>query len=221
MSTIDPLFPFKDQKIDQKPIIFSKDPRSEIGEIFRYKTSLSPLTIHQIHDEFFAFDLETTGLNRWNDRIVEIGILRYRSGQIVDQFSLLINPGFPMPEAASRVNHITDDMLQTAPREEDALDQIYDFLRPVLTQDALICAHNANFDITFLSNAFERNGYNGVFNYIDTLTEARALLRDVPNHKLGTLASYFSIVNQNPHRALGDTETCAKLLLHLAQIYNA
>lgn len=190
-----------------------------LGQIRRKKLQLSAPIIQQLQKEFFAFDLETTGLNRTQDRMVEIGILRYQRGQIVDQFNLLINPGFPMPKAASRVNHITDSMLENAPLEKEALRYIYEFLSPVLTKNALICAHNANFDIGFLGNAFERNGYQGTVHYLDTLTEARLLVDDVPNHKLGTLASYFSIFNDDPHRAIGDSKTCGALLLRLANIY--
>lgn len=97
---------------------------------------------------FVVFDLETTGLEPKRERIVEIGAVKFDRRGPVGRFSVLINPGIPMPPAASRVNGITDDMLAGQPSLDEVLP---DFLRFV--GQAPLIAHNAAFDCSFLNAA--------------------------------------------------------------------
>jgi DNA polymerase-3 subunit epsilon len=95
---------------------------------------------------FTAFDIETTGLDPQRDRIVELGAVKFDNRGPVSRFSILINPGIPMPGEASRVNHITDEMLAGQP----ALEAVFpDFLR--LIRNTVIIAHNASFDCGFVN----------------------------------------------------------------------
>ncbi|MDR2900702.1 MAG: 3'-5' exonuclease [Treponema sp.] len=95
---------------------------------------------------FVVFDLETTGLDPKKDKIVEIGAVKFNQCGIIARFSVLINPGIPMPAAASQVNHITDDMLKGKPLLHEVLP---DFLRFI--QDSVLIAHNASFDSSFVN----------------------------------------------------------------------
>ncbi|MDK7187047.1 exonuclease domain-containing protein [Facklamia hominis] len=197
-----------------------KQQNKALGYVKTSKLNLTPKTVKELKEEFFIIDTETTGLDRISDRIVELGIIRYKDGKIVDEFNTLINPGFSMPKKASEINKITNAMLHDAPTESSALSSALSFLDPVLKGKTIIGAHNADFDIEFLANALERNGYSANIKYVDTLANSIKLVRGTPNHKLGTLANYFRIINNDPHRASGDAKTCGELLLKLMDILN-
>lgn len=165
-------------------------------------------------NEYIAFDIETTGLNRTNDRIIEIGAVLYQNGQISNKYGTLIHSVNHIPKSASRVNHITDEMLLNAPSEEQAYLEIIDFMKNAISGDVPLVAHNASFDISFLKNTLERLGYNGNLKYIDTLTLSKKKL-DLCNYKQQTVADFFGIDNKNAHRALDDAETCGMVFAKL------
>lgn len=165
-------------------------------------------------NEYIAFDIETTGLNRTNDRIIEIGAVLYQNGQISNKYGTLIHSVNHIPKSASRVNHITDEMLLNAPSEEQAYLEIIDFMKYAISGDVPLVAHNASFDISFLKNTLERLGYNGNLKYIDTLTLSKKKL-DLCNYKQQTVADFFGIDNKNAHRALDDAETCGMIFAKL------
>ncbi|AEJ19177.1 PolC-type DNA polymerase III [Gracilinema caldarium] len=97
---------------------------------------------------FIAFDTETTGLEPKTDKIVEIGAVKFDRLGIIGRFSVLINPGIPMPAEAARVNGITDEMLRKQPPIEEVLP---DFLRFI--GKGILVAHNAPFDVSFINAA--------------------------------------------------------------------
>lgn len=165
-------------------------------------------------NEYIAFDIETTGLNRTNDRIIEIGAVLYQNGQISNKYGTLIHSVNHIPQSASRVNHITDEMLLNAPSEEQAYLEIIDFMKNAISGDVPLVAHNASFDISFLKNTLERLGYNGNLKYIDTLALSKKKL-DLCNYKQQTVADFFGIDNKNAHRALDDAETCGMIFAKL------
>jgi len=100
---------------------------------------------------FAAFDVETTGLESDRDRIVEIGAVRFDRRGMMARYSVLIDPGAPMPPEVTRINNITDAMLKGKPPIEAVLP---DFLRFV--KGAVLTAHNAPFDIGFINAALKR-----------------------------------------------------------------
>lgn len=165
-------------------------------------------------NEYIVFDIETTGLNRTNDRIIEIGAVLYQNGQISNKYGTLIHSVNHIPKSASRVNHITDEMLLNAPSEEQAYLEIIDFMKNAISGDVPLVAHNASFDISFLKNTLERLEYNGNLKYIDTLTLSKKKL-DLCNYKQQTVADFFGIDNKNAHRALDDAETCGMIFAKL------
>lgn len=172
-------------------------------------------TAKSIQQRLIAFDVETTGFNRVSDRIVEIGAVLFSDGKPERTFSSLVNPGIPMPPAAAKVNHITDEMLAAAPSEEEIYPKLIDFLGDALQGKTLMCAHNASFDFDFLCNTLSRLGYNANIHYVDTLPIAREYLPQLPNHKQGTLEAHFGLTNAASHRAGSDAANCGHILLRL------
>ena len=102
--------------------------------------------INKYVPDYVLFDLETTGTSCNYDEVIEISAVKVQSGVIVDEFSQLVNPGRPIPFAASMVNHITDDMLAEAPEFEEILQAFIDFVG-----DSILVGHNINsFEMKFL-----------------------------------------------------------------------
>jgi DNA polymerase III subunit epsilon len=164
-----------------------------------------------LHDvTFCVIDLETTGGSRHSDAITEVAAVRYRGGQRLDSFVTLVNPGVPIPPTITYLTGITEDMVGPAPTIEPVLAALMEFVRA----DDVIVGHNVGFDIGFLNAGLVRNGWPRLTRrVVDTVRLARRLVRDeVPNCKLGTLASWLGLAHQPCHRALADVEATADLL---------
>ncbi len=157
---------------------------------------------------FIAFDLETTGTLPGVNQIVEIGAVTYdENGKPETIFATLINPGVPMPEAASRVNGITDDMLVGKPKITDVLDAFAEYCG-----NEILVAHNAPFDSQFLTadiKKYETNAPRGLV--LDTLSISRKVYPGLANYKLGTLVQHLGIVSTGFHRAEEDASYCGQL----------
>lgn len=185
------------------------------GRIDTEKTILDVTTSDALRRAFIAFDVETTGLSPTSDRIVELGAVLYADGQPTERFSSLINPGVSISPSASAVNHITNDMLRTAPTEDIVYPSFIDFLGNALHGEVVMCAHNASFDIGFLANALSRLGYSGKIRYVDTLSLARKYIAGLDNYKQCTLEDYLSLENPASHRAISDAENCGHILVEI------
>lgn len=158
---------------------------------------------------FCVLDFETTGGNRNDDMITEIGVVKVRGGECLGRFHTLVNPGRAIPPQITVLTGLTDAVVATAPRIESVLGSLMDFLG-----DAVFVAHNASFDLGFLRAALARDDraeYRPTV--VDTAALARRLLRDeVPNCRLGTLASRLRLDHQPSHRALDDALATTDLL---------
>lgn len=188
------------------------------GSLFQKKSIRSGEIKYYGFRRIIAFDTETTGLDPKTDHIIEIGAAVFENQHDPsDSFSTLINPGMHIPEGATKVNHITDEMVALAPTEKDAINAFTSFLQKYTTDELplILVAHNATFDIAFLEEAFKRAGTEIKGVYVDTLAASRNVVRDLNNYKLGTLAEHFNIKNPAAHRALGDAETVGHLFRHL------
>ena len=158
---------------------------------------------------FCVIDFETTGSSPDFDRITEIGAAKYRGGECLGTFQTLINPECPIPPFITVLTGITQAMLLPAPRIESILATFLDFIG-----DSVIVAHNARFDTGFLNATLVRDGREPLTNkVVDTVHLARRLVRDeVPDCKLGTLASRLRLEHQPSHRALDDVLATGDLL---------
>ncbi|MCI9338318.1 MAG: DNA polymerase III subunit epsilon [Lachnospiraceae bacterium] len=153
--------------------------------------------------DYVVFDLETTGLSPEADEIIEISGIRVREGKAAEEFSTLVNPGRPIPYAASRVNGITDRMVQDAPVLKDALERFLDFAG----KDILVGHNIHTFDMLFLYNGAARVLKRAVPNdYVDTLYMARGCLPGLYRYRLTDLAAHFGIDTKGAHRALKDCD---------------
>lgn len=155
-------------------------------------------------------DLETTGASpRRGAQITEIGAVKVRGGEVIGEFNTLVNPGAPIPGFITVLTGITNEMVADAPRIDRALPDFLEF-----SQDCVLVAHNAPFDIGFLRAASQdlEIGWPRP-QVVDTLTLARKVLQrdEVPNMKLATLAARFSQVVPD-HRALTDARATVDVL---------
>lgn len=158
---------------------------------------------------FVVFDLETTGLSPATDRITEVGAVKVRAGEVLGEFHTLVQPGVPIPPAITTVTGITDAMVRTSPPIEAVLPAFLEFIR-----DAVLVAHNANFDVGFVNHELGRHGYPRLGNtVVDTARLARRALRDeVRDHRLSTLARHLRSRFAPEHRALSDARATVDVL---------
>lgn len=182
------------------------------GKVSAARIGISASNYENICKCFIAFDTETTGLSYDNDRIVELGAVLFQDGKKVSQFGSLVNPGRTISPQASAVNHITNSMLKSAPKETQVYQDFAIYFESALKGDVVVCAHNAAFDMNFLTRTLERLGYSGTIKYVDTLSLSKKLIKGLENYKQPTVAKHFGIINTAEHRAVTDAEVCGTIL---------
>ena len=166
-----------------------------------------------LEGEFVAFDLETTGLSAQNDVIIEIGGVLFRDGQAVDSFQCFVAPHRKLTPKIIELTGITDAMLEGAQEIEEALSAFLEFCG-----DRPLVAHNADFDVSFITAACERLKIDYVPTSIDTLILSQNLMPQLSKHKLNIVADALSLPEFNHHRASDDAKTCGLLYLRFAQM---
>lgn len=161
---------------------------------------------------FICFDIETTGLSAARDKITEIGAVKVENGVITDTFSTFANPEMPIPQKITQLTGITDDMVKDAPSQSEAVGAFLEF-----AGDNVLVAHNAPFDTSFIAKACEDMGREYNYTSIDTVAISRAILTDIKNCKLDTVAKFLRLGDFNHHRATDDAEMLARIFINLCQ----
>lgn len=161
---------------------------------------------------FICFDIETTGLSAARDKITEIGAVKVENGVITDTFSTFANPEMPIPQKITQLTGITDDMVKDAPSQSEAVGAFLEF-----AGDNVLVAHNAPFDTSFIAKACEDMGRKYNYTSIDTVAISRAILTDIKNCKLDTVAKFLRLGDFNHHRATDDAEMLARIFINLCQ----
>lgn len=161
------------------------------------------LKLNSFPDDYVVFDIETSGLNYVHDKIIEIGAVKYKNNQIVDEFSYLINPKIKLEKIIIDVTGLTDDDLKDKPLIDEILPKFLDFI-----EDLPIIGHNVSFDCDFINYNIKKLHLKKMKNeVIDTLFLSRITIYDIKNHRLKTLKEYLNL-DYNSHRAICDCYTC-------------
>ena len=163
--------------------------------------------------DFICIDLETTGLNPKRDRIIEIGAVKVRNGEIVETFQQLIDPKQQLEERVELLTGISSKELEGKPAIQEVLPAIKEFLG----EDVLL-GHRVLFDYSFLKRAFTNEKISFERKGIDTLKLARQFVVDCESKKLESLCKHYGITHQ-AHRALGDVLATVELYRKLIEHY--
>ncbi len=161
-----------------------------------------------LNGSFVVFDLETTGFSPVNNRIIEIGAVRVENGKITDKFSTFVNPQVPIPMRIEDLTHINDAMVMDSETIEEILPKFLKFC-----EGAVMVAHNASFDMSFITENCKRQGIDREFTSVDTVALARVLLPQLNRYKLDTVAKALQVPLESHHRAVDDAGCTAEIFV--------
>ena len=179
-------------------------------EAYLAPDKVSPVSFSKgqsIDTTYCVLDLETTGFSFRTEKITEVGIMKVKNGEVIDEFSCFVNPEKPIPQRVVEVTNITDDMVKDAETIDKVMPKILEFV-----EDSVLVAHNADFDIGFLKYNANELGLSLDNTYLDTLRLAKDLFPDYKKYKLGKIAENLGIKVEVAHRALDDVDTTVKVL---------
>jgi DNA polymerase III epsilon subunit family exonuclease len=164
--------------------------------------------------EFVVLDIEAITGKSLPVRIIELAAYRLCGGQIVGEYQTLINPEAAVPRFIAALTGISDGMLKSAPLFADVVHDWLDFVG-----DAVLVAHNSNFDLALLNQEIARcfPGYRMRNDELCTVNLARRLMPDIEAHNLDALADHFGFEVRQRHRAGGDALVTARLFLRLLE----
>jgi DNA polymerase III subunit epsilon len=162
---------------------------------------------------FCVLDVETTGLSPQYNNIIEIGIVRVKNLKIVEKYHSLINPGRDIPTFITSLTGISNDDVYDAPFFDDIANEVIEFVG-----NDVVAGHNLSFDNSFLKREFKYCGKEELKNpNLCTLRVAKRIFPLLKSKSLGSVASFLKVKNISSHRALGDAETTAKILIKMVK----
>ena len=167
----------------------------------------------KLDDTYVVFDLETTGFSAKSDKIIEIGAVKVTNGKIVDRFSTFVNPERPIPFRIEKLTSINDNMVINQPTIDEILPKFMEFCK-----GAIMVAHNADFDMSFIAHNCKEMGLECDFTIVDTVAMARYLVVGLGKYKLNNVAKALGIALDHHHRAVDDAECTALIFLKLCKI---
>ena len=166
-----------------------------------------------LQDTYVVFDLETTGFSPIQDKIIEIGAVKVEQGVITERFSTFVNPKIPIPFRITQLTSITDDMVVDARPIEEVLPDFLEFVG-----DAVLVAHNAGFDVSFIEQNCRYQEIEKEFVSVDTVALARVLLPTLSKYKLNVVAKALNISLENHHRAVDDAQATAEIFVRFVEM---
>ncbi|MCD8218198.1 MAG: PHP domain-containing protein, partial [Clostridiales bacterium] len=165
---------------------------------------------------FVVFDLETTGFSPEKNKIIEIGAVKVEDGKITEKFSTFVNPQTPIPFEIEKLTSINDEMVMGAPLIAYALPEFMEFC-----EGAVMVAHNADFDMSFIRKNCELLGLPCDKTVLDTVSLARTLLPQLNRYKLDTVAKALKIPLNHHHRAVDDAGCTADIFMKFVDMLHA
>ena len=162
---------------------------------------------------FVVFDIETTGFSPESCKIIEIGAVRVEEGKITKRFSAFVNPEVPIPFRIENLTGINDNMVLPAPTIKKVLPEFLAFC-----EGAVMVAHNAGFDMSFIEKNCENLGLEREFTVADTVAMARFLLPGLNRFKLDTVAKALGVPLDNHHRAVDDAACTAEIFVRFVKM---
>lgn len=160
-------------------------------------------------ETYVALDLETTGLNAKNDKIIEIGAAKIYKGEIIDTYATFVNPGRILSETVKRLTGIRQEQVNSAPELKQVIPTLLGFIG-----DLPLLGHSILFDYSFVKRAAVNQSLSFEKEGIDTLKIARRYLADLESRNLGYLCRHYGI-SHSAHRALEDAIAAHQLYQRL------
>ena len=203
----------RDHGLAPRPLVFDFDISEHLANKQQASCNLDDLC-------FVVFDTETTGLSTKDDDVIQIGAVRLLNGQRIngEVFNTYVNPGRPIPPASTKIHHINDDMVKEAPEFAIATKKFHAF-----SNNAILVAHNAPFDLAFFKREETQTGCEFHHPVLDTVLLSAAIYGQSVPHTLDALAERLNITIEESerHTALGDAIATADVFLHLLPILKA
>ena len=192
----------------------------DLTETVNFPDSINPETNENINiDElpgfdstFVVFDLETTGLSANKHKIIEIGAVKVKDGEVIDRFSTFVNPEVPIPFKIIKLTTITDDQVKDAPLIEDILPKFMEFC-----EGCVLVAHNAAFDTGFIKENCKRLGIPYNYTSVDTVGMSRVMFPNSKKHTLDAMCKVLGVILDNHHRAVDDAEATSGIFIKLVK----
>lgn len=160
---------------------------------------------------FVVLDIETTGLDANNDKIIQFGAMKYKGNQLIESIEFLINPEIEIPEFITNINHITNDDVKGQIKIKEGLNKILDFIK----DDSFLIAHNGiNFDLNFINTKLKENKMDLIKNpLLDTMWLSKAINPHFIKHSLLNIVKEYQIPfdNQLLHQALYDVKMLSNI----------
>ncbi|MDD3746420.1 MAG: PolC-type DNA polymerase III [Anaerostipes sp.] len=168
-----------------------------------------------LDDSYVVFDIETTGFNNQEDRIIEIGAVKVIEGKITETFSEFVNPQIPIPFRITQLTTITDQMVIDADTISEVLPRFFEF-----SKGSILVAHNANFDIGFIKENAKRLNLTYDYTSVDTLGLGRCLLPHLGKFTLDNICKNLNIKLETHHRAVDDATATGKIFVKFIEMLN-